>query len=238
MDEFWFPTLLLMAHLLSGSVWILLISRKGNYGPARDQWIKYLVYLLIVNLIWWGLVLFASGTLWVGVTLMVGALVEWALFFRHERTGWWPSLLFVLILAGFWGSLTLEKNLVLYTYFVVVIFDGTAQVFGQMFGKRPLVQRISPRKTVEGLAGASVVTMAATLLTSKALSIHWTQMIWITPLVMGAALTGDLLASAMKRRMKRETFSHIIPGHGGILDRFDSWLAAGAAVFLIFLLTG
>jgi phosphatidate cytidylyltransferase len=107
-----------------------------------------------------------------------------------------------------------------------------------MFGKRPLVQRISPRKTVEGLAGASVVTMAATLLTSKALSIHWTQMIWITPLVMGAALTGDLLASAMKRRMKRETFSHIIPGHGGILDRFDSWLAAGAAVFLIFLLTG
>ena len=147
-------------------------------------------------------------------------------------------MLFVLILAGFWGSLTLEKNLVLYIYFVVVLFDGTAQVFGQMFGKRPLVPRISPRKTVEGLAGASVVTMTAALLTSRSLSIHWTHMLWITPLIMGAALTGDLLASAVKRRMKKETFSHLIPGHGGILDRFDSWLAAGAAGFLIFILTG
>ncbi len=238
MVEFWFPYLFLMAHLLSGSVWIALISRSGRYGTIREQWEKYLVYLLIVNLIWWGFVLFESGILWIGMALMLGALTEWILIFRQERTGWWPSLLFVLILAGFWGSLTLEKNLVLYIYFVVVLFDGTAQVFGQMFGKRPLVPRISPRKTVEGLAGASVVTMTAALLTSRSLSIHWTHMLWITPLIMGAALTGDLLASAVKRRMKKETFSHLIPGHGGILDRFDSWLAAGAAGFLIFILTG
>ncbi|MGW8315591.1 MAG: phosphatidate cytidylyltransferase [Bacteroidales bacterium] len=227
-----------MAQLLSGSVWIVLINRKGRFGPARDQWVKYLVYLLIVNLIWWGLVLFDSGAIWIGLVLVLGTLVEWARIFRRERIMRWHSLLFSLILVGFLGSLTLEKNLILHTYFVVVIFDGTGQVFGQIFGKRPLVPRISPRKTVEGLAGASVITMAAALLTSKALSIQWTQMLWTTPLIMGAALTGDLLASAMKRKMKKDTFSHVIPGHGGVLDRFDSWLAAGAAGFLIFSLTG
>lgn len=238
MDNFWFPYLLLMAHLLSGSVWIVLISKKGRYGAARDQWIKYLVYLFIVNLIWWGLVLFESGAVWIGLVLVLGALAEWVRIFKRERIMRWHSLLFSLILAGFMGSLTLEKNLILYTYFVVVVFDGTGQVFGQMFGKRLLVPRISPRKTVEGLAGASVITMAAAMLTSKAFSIQWTKMLWITPLIMGAAMSGDLLASTVKRRMKKESFSHVIPGHGGILDRFDSWLVAGAAGFLIFLFSG
>lgn len=235
MHKFWFPYLLLMAHLLSGSVWIALISLKKKYGSAGEQWIKYLVYLVIVNLIWWGLVLFKSGAVWIGAALIIGVLTEWVQILRRDRTLWWPTMLFVLILAGFWGFLTLSKNLILFTYFVVVVFDGTAQVSGQMFGKRALAPRISPRKTVEGLAGASVITMASALLTSRAFSIEWTALLWITPLIMGAALTGDLLASAMKRRMRFEAFSHAIPGHGGFLDRFDSWMAAGAAGFLIFL---
>lgn len=238
MDNLWLPYLLLMAHLLSGSVWIVLIGRKGRHGSARGQWIKYLVYLVLVNVIWWTLIWFESGSLWIGALVLLGAMAEWGQILRRERFLWWPTLLFLLILAGFWKSLTLGQNLVLYTYFVVVLFDGTGQVFGQMFGKSALAPRISPGKTVEGLTGAILITMAAALMTSKAFSIPWKQMLWLTPLIMGAALTGDLLASALKRRMGVETFSKVIPGHGGILDRFDSWLAAGSIGFVIFYLIG
>lgn len=236
MDNYWFPYLLLMAHLLTGVVWIVRISRKGRHGSAREQWIKYLVYLVLVNIIWWTLVGFESGSLWIGGILLLGALAEWGQILWRRPSMWWPTLLFIAILAGFWRSLTLEKNMILYTYFVVVLFDGSGQVFGQMFGERALAPRISPRKTVEGLAGASIATLATALLTCKAFSIPWEQMLWLTPLIMGAALTGDLMASAVKRRMRFDTFSKVIPGHGGILDRFDSWLAAGSAGFVLFIL--
>jgi phosphatidate cytidylyltransferase len=145
-------------------------------------------------------------------------------------------LAFLLISGGFLRFLYLDKNWLLYTYFVVVLFDGSCQVAGQLVGKRPLLPRISPRKTVEGLAGGAVITLATILLTRGSFSFGWGRLILSTCLIMTAAFMGDLLASAIKREAGISVFGRAIPGHGGVTDRFDSLMMSGAVICLLFLI--
>jgi phosphatidate cytidylyltransferase len=233
MGSYWFPYLFLMAHLLTGAIWILRISRQGKYGTPAEQWIKYVTYLGVVNLVWWMIVWFEPGAQWIGFFIIAGAIAEWWKIIRDQRNIGIPTLIFVLLLLGFWKFLYLDRNVILYAYFVVVLFDGSSQVSGQLLGKRPLLPRISPRKTVEGLAGGILITLVTSLLTYRAFSFSLTRMGWITLFTMTFAFAGDLLGSLMKRRVGIDSYSRVLPGHGGILDRFDSWISAGAFCYLL-----
>jgi phosphatidate cytidylyltransferase len=233
MDDLWFPYLIILAHFLSGAIWIIVINRKGNHDSAKQQWVKYLAYFILFNMIWFPIQIFNTGSLWIGFLILSGAVFEWWKAMRGQRLLWVLTLLFVLILAGFWKFLHFEKPVILYTYFVVVLFDGASQISGQLVGKRLLFPKISPRKTVEGLVGGVLITLASGLLVSHSFPISFTRSIWLILLVMASSFTGDLLASALKRKVEIEDFSHLLPGHGGILDRFDSFIAAGSLMFLL-----
>src|SRR4029077_20473805 len=105
--------------------------------------------------------------------------------------------------------------------------------FGRMLGKTPLWREISPRKTVEGSAGGFVCAVAA----------GGTGRAWFAPylrladaLALGVlvgvfAQVGDLVESLLKRDAHKGDSSDLIPGHGGVLDRFDSLYFAGPIVF-------
>lgn len=233
MGKYWFPYLVLMANLLSGAIWILLINRRGKFGSPGQQWLKYGIYLGVVNLVWWIIAWLEPGASWIGFVILAGSLAEWWKLIRDRRIFWIPSLMLAMLLLGFWRFLTLDRSMVLLTYFVVVLFDGSCQVAGQLFGKRLLFPGISPRKTAEGLAGGLLITLSFSVLTASAFSITPVRMGWITLLTMAFAFTGDLLASIMKRRAGIDSFSRLIPGHGGILDRFDSWISAGAFWYVL-----
>jgi phosphatidate cytidylyltransferase len=126
-------------------------------------------------------------------------------------------------------------------YFIMSIFtaiwicDTFAYAFGKWLGRHKLFEKVSPKKTIEGgtagLAGSILVfTVVKTL--------HIIPVTWAMVLLFGIAVgifgqMGDLVESWFKRNAEVKDSSNILPGHGGMLDRFDSLLFAAPSLFLI-----
>jgi len=119
-----------------------------------------------------------------------------------------------------------------WTMFSIVAADVAAFFAGKRFGRTALSQ-VSPNKTVEGLAGGCVAAMVAT-------TIGATLMGWPRPLLSGAcyglmcavmALIGDLTVSLLKRSAGLKDTGKLLPGHGGLLDRIDSYLLVPAPAY-------
>ena len=117
---------------------------------------------------------------------------------------------------------------------IIVISDSAQYYTGRAFGRRPLAPTISPKKTVEGAIGGVVFGTLATVAGG-----HYVfgSPLWIRALL-GAAISllgivGDLFESLLKRSAGVKDSSNLIPGHGGVLDRIDSWLFA-APVYYVF----
>ena len=107
--------------------------------------------------------------------------------------------------------------------------DSGAYFAGRRFGKHKLSPRISPNKTVEGLIGGLVAGIAAALAMSLLAGADSSQLPMIALVALVATLfsvVGDLFESLLKRHAGVKDSGHIIPGHGGVLDRLDGVLAA------------
>src|SRR2546428_754442 len=113
----------------------------------------------------------------------------------------------------------------LFTIFAVVVSDAAALLVGSRIGRHPFFAAISPRKTVEGAVAGVVGSVLVMLVgVSAVLGINPLHAIAIGLLVGTSALVGDLVESQMKRLAEVKDSSHLIPGHGGVLDRIDSIL--------------
>jgi phosphatidate cytidylyltransferase len=118
------------------------------------------------------------------------------------------------------------SNLVFFLLTVVWLGDTGAYYVGRRFGKHKLSPRISPKKTIEGLAGGMMVSILA------AVVVHFTffpefplHHAMIAGLILSVAgVIGDLVESMWKRSADVKDSGTLIPGHGGVLDRFDSIL--------------
>ena len=107
----------------------------------------------------------------------------------------------------------------------MVIFDGLSQIIGQLLQGPKLWPRVSPNKTWSGFLGSAALTsILGYFIYGNGYGI--TSVLFIVIL----AFTGDMLASSVKRVAGVKDFSQLLPGHGGILDRFDGFLFA-LAVF-------
>ena len=117
---------------------------------------------------------------------------------------------------------------------VIVVSDSAQYYTGRAFGRRPLSPTISPKKTLEGAIGGLVFGTLAMVVGGRYV---FDSPIWILALL-GAAISllgivGDLFESLLKRSAGVKDSSNLIPGHGGVLDRIDSWLFA-APVYYVF----
>lgn len=123
----------------------------------------------------------------------------------------------------------------LFITFMILLWtnDTGAYVVGRLLGKQLLLPRVSPKKTVEGLVGGLAATLIATWPVAPLLPdlTLWDRMI-MGFLVVVTATLGDLLESAFKRAAGVKDSGHILPGHGGILDRFDGFLLAAPTAWL------
>ncbi len=108
--------------------------------------------------------------------------------------------------------------------FAIWASDTTAYIFGKNFGKRLLVPRISPKKTCEGLAGAIVGPMIMVALFHGPLGFGIIEALMVGAIIGILGQTGDIFESIWKRVYKVKDSSGLIPGHGGILDRIDSFV--------------
>lgn len=115
---------------------------------------------------------------------------------------------------------------VFYALFLIWATDTGAYLFGRYFGKRKLWPEISPKKTVEGSIGgiASALLVAVLFYYLSDLDIPFGKLIMASILLAIIGQMGDLVESALKRHFQVKDSGNILPGHGGILDRVDSWL--------------
>ena len=109
---------------------------------------------------------------------------------------------------------------------VVWGYDTGAYLTGRRLGRRRLLDHISPSKTVEGLAGGLIVATLAAGIGAALVGLEPWHPLIIGPLVGLAAQAGDLAESMLKRAAGRKESGFLVPGHGGILDRLDSFLFA------------
>ncbi len=121
--------------------------------------------------------------------------------------------------------------------FVVLIGcnDTFGYLVGVLVGRHPLIPKISPKKTWEGLAGSLFFTIIGGALSFHYLMHeHWYFGAIVGLVVVFTATSGDLIESAMKRDLSLKDMGTMLPGHGGMLDRLDSALLSGPAVWLAF----
>ncbi len=120
-----------------------------------------------------------------------------------------------------------------FLYLTVSTNDAFAQIVGQLLGRRQLVPRLSPAKTVEGALGG--ILFAAAMGASLASTLTWRVAAGIgMGLAMGlAGLAGDVVASGWKRALGIKDFSSLLGAQGGVLDRFDSLIFAAPIFYLL-----
>jgi phosphatidate cytidylyltransferase len=116
----------------------------------------------------------------------------------------------------------------------LVVSDSAQYYTGRAFGRRALSPSISPKKTVEGALGGIIFGTAAMtaggLRVFPAASVVMLVLAAVTVVVLG--IVGDLFESLLKRSAGVKDSSGLIPGHGGVLDRIDSWLFAGPVYYV------
>ena len=105
-------------------------------------------------------------------------------------------------------------------------YDTGAYAAGRWFGRRQLIPHISPSKTMEGVAGGIVTATSAAAVGALLIGIPVWHAVFLGPVVGVAAQAGDLAESLLKRAAGRKESGYLIPGHGGMLDRLDSFLFA------------
>ena len=226
--------LVLYPAFLIGGVGLYIASRKVEPTVRRSRHIKFVTYFGIVNLFLFAV--FAGPAILTAIMLLVVALGAREIFALLPRVSTGSPLLpvaiataYVLIAIGAilfaWRT---RPAVAVFVFLVVCTFEGLSQVSGQMFGKRRLSPTISPGKTIEGTAGGLLFAIGMALLLRPN---GWTiaTCLVIGTFVAAASLTGDLIASWAKRRGGVKDYGTLIPGHGGILDRFDSFLFVTAA---------
>ena len=183
--------------------------------------------LLVVGCGWWALALLfvqgypSSSLLWghKALRLLMGLLVllpTWIalVYIRQQPNGAWLVLMLILVVA---------------------IADSGGYFAGRRFGRHKLAPAVSPGKTWEGFAGGFLANCVLALILSFALSINVALMLAIVIPTSLVSVLGDLLESMVKRHAGVKDSGHILPGHGGILDRVDG-ITAGAPVFAMALL--
>lgn len=144
---------------------------------------------------------------------------------------------YVPLLAGFALSmLELEDGvaLVVSVLALTFVYDTAAFLVGSLWGSRPLAPEISPRKSVEGAVGATLVVIALSLALGNWVEVFDdpSRSVALALVVAVFAPLGDLAESLLKRDLGVKDMGGILPGHGGVLDRIDSLLFVAPAAFL------
>jgi len=149
--------------------------------------------------------------------------------------------------AGLLGFLMLVRRLAAGVNFLLLFFvtiwlvDVAAYFVGRAFGRRQLAPRLSPGKTVEGSLGGLVVGVAAPVAAAllwPELGLGWGEAAAVGLVLAAGTVLGDLAESALKRDAGVKDTGSLLPGHGGVLDRFDAVLFCAPLYYGLLLVMG
>ena len=241
--------------LLAGSFWvyialaIVLAGALIEYwqltramGTPAPLWLLFpLAYLFLFrdHLPSWAsvTVVLAAATV-VGLGAMV-FLRDW----RASLTRWALALggsLYLGLLLSFYASLffihqpdpnRFGLRIVLAVFGAIWIGDTAAMLVGLRFGRHRFFSRISPKKTIEGAVAELFASTIFFVIAGPFVGIGFPHSLVLGVLIGVVAEVGDLVESQLKRTAGVKDASHLIPGHGGVLDRIDSLLPVGVLVY-------
>lgn len=209
-----------------------LVSEKRNYI------LKYLIYIALLPLFNWVLSPFIFSSIVPRVVLISCVIIFGAIEIWRIRT-YLSFVHFTLIFFIFLGvllSFVYDKALIVLNLFnCVFIFDGMSQIGGQLLGKTKLAPKISPNKTWEGfIVGLCTAVLVMQFIDNTTPSPYnklgyFSSLHYVTICIW--AVLGDLYFSKLKRKAGIKDYANYLPGHGGLLDRFDGILFAYAFCF-------
>lgn len=223
MGGIWFQMLVVfVTAVMVWELWMMIRPSEPTKGMLLAALVASIMSGQLVENTAWGMLLFLIVPV-IGVTQI-----------KTERKTFFVFALGIQI-AG-WGLVHFREDFgfvwLLWLMSVVIVTDIFGYFAGKTFGGPKFWPRISPKKTWSGTAagwvGAALVGFVFTLFTNAG---GW--IILISMLLSFAGQMGDIAESALKRRMGVKDSSDLIPGHGGLFDRFDALL--GASLFLILL---
>lgn len=230
---------LVVVYFVIGALAIGLINqKKAQTGTdRRNRWIKYALYLLIVNCV----ILSIHFSLFYVLVPIIALVAVYEFVRMSLKTTMKNQLIFgipfVIVMTLFvTAALRMNAYEAGYVYTLVFCFDGFAQIIGQLLGKRQITPKWSPNKTVAGFVGAFLVTVATSFYYWLNVAAHTEHVDWLKILLFGVLISlfafgGDILASLFKRVCGEKDYSNLLPQHGGMLDRFDSFIFALAGYY-------
>lgn len=196
--------------------------------------------LLLIGVLWWLVCLF---------TLLIGKH-DWL---SGKSLLWTRVIAGALILVPCWVALiSLRANdiiqspiqggmLVLYVLLLIWAADTGAYFSGKTFGKHKLAPKVSPKKTWEGVAGGTILSMLIAFMFPTVLKLDFlveqlgmVKLGIIALVIVIVSIVGDLTESVYKRQQSIKDSGNLLPGHGGVLDRIDSITAALPVFSLLF----
>jgi len=207
----------LMALALIVGVFVLYSVPTAAFGAIVVGWWLFAAYWVVAyqrKIIMWPTSSFILGLL--GVLLIAPLFVSGYMLKRMDVTYEMHSLLFVII--------------------VIALCDVMAYFFGKTIGNHLLASQVSPKKTWEGIVGGIVASSLLSVPVAYWCDVSDTVNPWmILPAIVIAAtsILGDLTESVCKRNAGIKDSGNILPGHGGILDRFDSYTAGVPIAYLL-----
>jgi len=235
---FWVPAFYGIVVIV-GMVSLYELSRLCD---IKGQPLEYQVAVIGV-LAYIFLAIFHRMSRWEGVLLAFIVLATFWLGMYGEQKGYFARTAYTLLAVLYIGKLLtyfvfireVPAHGVYWTLMVVVLIamtDISAMLIGSAFGRHQLT-KISPKKTVEGSIGSLLAVMAIGALIAQTpyVAMSWWQGAGVAAATCIAAQAGDLVESALKRDAGVKDSGTVIQGHGGVLDRFDSYLFGGMAFF-------
>ena len=177
------------------------------------------------------------------------SIYNWAFALMSQLYIAWPfALLHTLSFIAVPNGMSYMPQIVYYYWYPLSLFiflwssDTGAYCFGSLFGKHRLFPRVSPKKSWEGSIGGAVVAIAASQIIATYIAFTpeltemYSRLAWggLALVIVVFGTWGDLVESLLKSKLGIKDSGNIIPGHGGMLDRFDSSLMAipAAVVYL------
>ncbi|MHB1126591.1 MAG: phosphatidate cytidylyltransferase [Bacillota bacterium] len=170
--------------------------------------------------------------------IMIGFLLSAVFIPQWSLTGSAVTLMAVLYIGLFRYLILLREmprgfELVIALFILNWATDIGAYFTGRVFGRHLMAPRLSPKKTIEGAMGGILTSIAASLVMAWA-GVQIPQLIILALLISVSGQLGDLVESAFKRAAGVKDAGRMLPGHGGVLDRFDSLLISLPLVYYYF----
>jgi len=230
--------IIILIYFVLGAIGFYFINRRKEEHVARQNRTKLFTYFLIINIIFFSIIFNSLVFHYLALIIVLTGFFETFQIFRksgYNRKGFFllSIVVFSTFSFGFYSFSLMGKELILFTFIILSVFDSFSQITGQILGRTKLFPAISPNKTIEGLIGGAVIAGISAYLVRGLLTTDSLHSVLLVLVILIFAFLGDIGTSYYKRKYDVKDFNNLIPGHGGFLDRFDSLIAGGAGVALI-----